>query len=416
MPDSDFHDLYDNLSLLHTTPLGAGRIRKNLGLDENEDPVAYCLEILLHPRCRIESNGKNWYASIGDTYVTINRSRMTLITAHIRSSKPVIQISSQAAQERTEDMTPAAVLPVSSKKKPKQQQMPKKSAAIWPEDIFHGLIPDWSKLRQNGFHPINETGQGTGKQDPDQQDQKDEPKEALTGTWQIKNGEFLLSLRVNLDGSVCCRLVDARTEEDYIPFRLIGAGKYAASVKEEARTILENTAQTCFHIGWVYDSQTLRLLEQLETHDVHPEFLWKKDRLSCVFRHPDTLKWFGILMHIRKDQLAESESNEAESEQPAIPGNQNKKTRAARRRRNADPFQIVDCAVESCLSIEDQTPKVDILNVKASPERVAQLLKEPGIYPAYHMNKNHWISILLDDTVSDKMIHSLLSDSWNLIS
>ena len=40
------------------------------------------------------------------------------------------------------------------------------------------------------------------------------------------------------------------------------------------------------------------------------------------------------------------------------------------------------------------------------------LIKEEGIMPAYHMNKQHWITVLLDGTVSDQRIHDLIDMSF----
>lgn len=37
-----------------------------------------------------------------------------------------------------------------------------------------------------------------------------------------------------------------------------------------------------------------------------------------------------------------------------------------------------------------------------------------GIYPAFHMNHKHWISLILDDTLSDSLIMELVSKSYNL--
>ena len=49
---------------------------------------------------------------------------------------------------------------------------------------------------------------------------------------------------------------------------------------------------------------------------------------------------------------------------------------------------------------------IDVLNVKAPKEKINDLHRIPGIYPAYHMNKSTWISIWLDK--KSKMIWSFL--------
>ena len=45
------------------------------------------------------------------------------------------------------------------------------------------------------------------------------------------------------------------------------------------------------------------------------------------------------------------------------------------------------------------------------PDKIKELHKEKGFYPAYHMNKKNWISILLNDTVPDKALLDLLDES-----
>ena len=47
---------------------------------------------------------------------------------------------------------------------------------------------------------------------------------------------------------------------------------------------------------------------------------------------------------------------------------------------------------------------VDIINLKNIPEMIGSLRKEKGILPAYHMNKEHWITVLLDGTVDKQRI------------
>ena len=59
---------------------------------------------------------------------------------------------------------------------------------------------------------------------------------------------------------------------------------------------------------------------------------------------------------------------------------------------------------------------ITIMNVKCSPLMVGSLLTEPGFFPAYHMNKTSWISILLDGTVPDDKLFSLLELSYDAVA
>jgi len=54
---------------------------------------------------------------------------------------------------------------------------------------------------------------------------------------------------------------------------------------------------------------------------------------------------------------------------------------------------------------------VEVVNIKLEPEKILSLHKEKGFYPAYHMNKKNWISILLNDTVPDQVLLVLLDES-----
>lgn len=89
---------------------------------------------------------------------------------------------------------------------------------------------------------------------------------------------------------------------------------------------------------------------------------------TTVLRHADTGKWFGIIMHISGNKVGLS---------PDI--------------------------------------KVDVMNVKCKPEDTFTAREiSSGILPAYHMNKKHWISILLNGMVERELTEALLENSYDL--
>ena len=80
-------NLIDCIDKLHTTELGAGRVRKNLGVDSSvagdaADVVAWCRARITDPRAVLERRGKNWYAVVDDVVITVNATKFTIITAH----------------------------------------------------------------------------------------------------------------------------------------------------------------------------------------------------------------------------------------------------------------------------------------------------------------------------------------------
>ena len=106
-----------------------------------------------------------------------------------------------------------------------------------------------------------------------------------------------------------------------------------------------------------------------EQYDTEPEFLWRDIPDGGVLRHQDNRKWFAILMRVKRARLG--------------------------------------------LDLRDDTP-VDVMNVKCAPELIGALRMQEGILPAYHMNKRHWITILLDGTVPLEEICGLLDLSFEL--
>ena len=76
-------ELISNLDLLHTTALGAERIRRNLNLN-TDDVVAWCKEQIKSQNTLITRKGKNWYIIADCIEITVNANSYTIITAHLK--------------------------------------------------------------------------------------------------------------------------------------------------------------------------------------------------------------------------------------------------------------------------------------------------------------------------------------------
>lgn len=77
------HAFPAHLDQLHTTELGAARIKRNLSLD-TDHVVAWCREQLRSPRAVVTRRGKNWYVQTDLCILTIHAHSYTIITAHRR--------------------------------------------------------------------------------------------------------------------------------------------------------------------------------------------------------------------------------------------------------------------------------------------------------------------------------------------
>jgi predicted DNA-binding protein (MmcQ/YjbR family) len=55
-------------------------------------------------------------------------------------------------------------------------------------------------------------------------------------------------------------------------------------------------------------------------------------------------------------------------------------------------------------------------NVKCDPEKAIELRdKYSSVIPAFHMNKQHWNTIICDGSVSKQQIFGWIDDSYNLV-
>ena len=72
--------LLDNLDKIHTTELGAVRIRRNLNL-ATDDVVSWCKNIIKNAD-EIIKKGKNYYVYAENIIITVNSHSFTIITAH----------------------------------------------------------------------------------------------------------------------------------------------------------------------------------------------------------------------------------------------------------------------------------------------------------------------------------------------
>ena len=59
--------------------------------------------------------------------------------------------------------------------------------------------------------------------------------------------------------------------------------------------------------------------------------------------------------------------------------------------------------------------KVDVLNIKLPPAKIEQLVDRQHFYPAYHMNKKHWLTVMLQKDADISLVQELLAESYQLV-
>ncbi len=56
----------------------------------------------------------------------------------------------------------------------------------------------------------------------------------------------------------------------------------------------------------------------------------------------------------------------------------------------------------------------EILDLRTDPDKIETLTDNKTYFPGYHMNKKHWFTVRLDDSVPDQTLFRLLEQSRTL--
>ena len=62
-----------------------------------------------------------------------------------------------------------------------------------------------------------------------------------------------------------------------------------------------------------------------------------------------------------------------------------------------------------------RTEPMEIVNLKCEPDLIFTLIRESGIYSAYHMNKQHWISVDIEGYEDAEKFKMLVDMSYRLV-
>ncbi len=102
-----------------------------------------------------------------------------------------------------------------------------------------------------------------------------------------------------------------------------------------------------------------------EKYNGVPEYPWMRLPLYAVFRRKDNRKWYAIIMNVPKNRLG--------------------------------------------LGSDEKT---DIMCVKCGEALRCVLLSQKGFLPAYHLNRENWITVLLDGSADRETVFRLLDESY----
>ena len=182
----------------------------------------------------------------------------------------------------------------------------------------------------------------------------------------VSNATFNANITLSLsEHTLTVHLFDSATGERYALFDMPNAhGAFVASLRKEVQTIIDEIREKCFVSKDLKDDYVAWIKTQF---GAEPDFPWPDTPDYCVFRCPNE-KWFALLMKIKYRQLGLTGDEE-----------------------------------------------IWVVNMKADQAEIPNLIDKKSIFPAWHMNKKHWITVLLTAATDFEKLCGLTQKSYELV-
>ena len=187
----------------------------------------------------------------------------------------------------------------------------------------------------------------------------------------IMNNCMRVYISIDKHKNITSKIIDKDFNEEYTAFRNESSnGSFNNKVREEYKEVLNDIKDKCFTEETFIFGQSNRLTKYIkEKYNDSPTFEWETSPGFGIFRNKNTKKWYALVMNIN--------------------------------------FNKID---------NDKKEEIEIVNIKLDEEKILNLLKQDGFYKAWHMNKKYWITIVLNDTIDDKLLFELVDESYNYSS
>ncbi len=184
----------------------------------------------------------------------------------------------------------------------------------------------------------------------------------------ISNNHFKVIINLN-ETNKYSKVIDLYLNEEYLLVDVHSVtGEFVGKIKDEYDKILNDIVQSC-SVPYVFGSKSSKKVIQYINDKYHDEleYLWPKFPSNAIWRNKTNNKWYGILMVISKTKLGINKEEE-----------------------------------------------IEIIDLRYPQEKITEIIDNKNIFAGYHMNKNHWITIILDNNTDLNLVYKLIDISVNL--
>lgn len=184
----------------------------------------------------------------------------------------------------------------------------------------------------------------------------------------INDGVFKIVIEINKQQKIA-KVIDLLNDQEYNLVDVKGAtGNFVGKIKEIYEALINDIIDKCSDVDVFKSKQTIAIINYVKAkYDNDLEFLWKRSPKNAIWRNQNNRKWYGAVLVISKNKL-KIESNEM----------------------------------------------VEILDLGYQKNDIKNIIDNYKIFPGYHMNKDNWITIILDGRVELEEIYQLIDNSYQL--
>ena len=157
------------------------------------------------------------------------------------------------------------------------------------------------------------------------------------------------------------KIIDMEFNDEYLPYNQEYMGLFSSQIYDLANNIINDIINKCS----LEKNNRNNILEYVkDKYQTIPEYPWNND-YDCTLKVDK--KWYGLIMKINSKKLG--------------------------------------------INIDQE---IDIINLKAVEEDIKTLVDYQVVFPAYHMNKKYWYTVIINQVNLD-ILYKLIDNSYNLV-